>query len=201
MAMNKFKIAFYTTLGHEGGYVNDPDDRGGETYRGITRKNYPDWDGWKLIDVYKTKYEGAALDIQLSTNTGLTGFVEQFYHKNYWLPLHADLFTQKVSNELFDTAVNQGLGTSVQHFQLALNKLNRNEKDYPDITVDAVIGQITISAYNALMSTERFSSRNAKKLEEWLLKWLNYYQLKIYDLITKNDLAQEKYVPGWTERT
>ncbi|MFK5855381.1 MAG: glycosyl hydrolase 108 family protein [Bacteroidota bacterium] len=199
--MNKFTTAYNITIGHEGGYVNDPDDRGGETYIGITRINYPDWDGWKIIDVYTTKYQGAALNSRLSNNPGLTGYVEQFYYENYWLPIHGDSFHQRVSNELFDTAVNQGLGTSVKYLQQALNKLNRNQKDYPDITVDGGIGFITESAYTSLMKTERFGSRNIEKLEKWLLKWLNYYQLKRYDLITNNDLTQEKFIPGWTERT
>ena len=38
---------------HEGGYVDDRDDRGGETYRGISRNNFPDWKGWKKIDGFK----------------------------------------------------------------------------------------------------------------------------------------------------
>lgn len=35
---------------HEGGYVNDPDDLGGETIFGITRKNYPNMSMWKDVD-------------------------------------------------------------------------------------------------------------------------------------------------------
>jgi lysozyme family protein len=36
-----FDKAIEIILKHEGGYVNDPDDPGGETKFGITKRNYP----------------------------------------------------------------------------------------------------------------------------------------------------------------
>lgn len=49
--MNENFLKSYDILiKHEGGYVNDPDDKGGETYKGIARKFNPDWKGWKIID-------------------------------------------------------------------------------------------------------------------------------------------------------
>jgi len=38
--MAKFNLAFSKMLFHEGGYVNDPDDLGGETYKGIARNSH-----------------------------------------------------------------------------------------------------------------------------------------------------------------
>ena len=49
----KFEDIFNKTMGIEGGYVDDPDDRGGETYKGISRKNHPAWEGWEIIDSMK----------------------------------------------------------------------------------------------------------------------------------------------------
>jgi len=46
------------TLKHEGGYANHSADKGGETYRGITRKNNPNWQGWKYIDEVKRTGKG-----------------------------------------------------------------------------------------------------------------------------------------------
>ena len=39
--MANFSDAYALTSAHEGGYVNDPVDRGGETYRGIARRYFP----------------------------------------------------------------------------------------------------------------------------------------------------------------
>ena len=39
--MADFNDAFDETMGHEGGYVNDSNDAGGETYRGISRRFNP----------------------------------------------------------------------------------------------------------------------------------------------------------------
>ncbi|MBW1801582.1 MAG: hypothetical protein JRJ85_12745, partial [Deltaproteobacteria bacterium] len=44
--MAKFDEAFEKTTAIEGGYVFDPDDAGGETYKGISRRFNPSWGGW-----------------------------------------------------------------------------------------------------------------------------------------------------------
>ena len=51
--MADFRLAYKKIEAAEGGYVNDPDDKGGETYKGISRKANPDWDGWISIDQIK----------------------------------------------------------------------------------------------------------------------------------------------------
>ena len=51
--MADFDIAYGETELREGGYVNDPVDRGGETHRGVARKFNPDWKGWALVDRLK----------------------------------------------------------------------------------------------------------------------------------------------------
>jgi type VI secretion system secreted protein VgrG len=43
MSWDNFLKAFNTTMTFEGGYANDPDDAGGETYMGISRRYHPDW--------------------------------------------------------------------------------------------------------------------------------------------------------------
>ena len=51
-----FEPAFKLLILHEGGYANNKNDIGGETYRGIARNYWPKWVGWKLIDHIK-EYE------------------------------------------------------------------------------------------------------------------------------------------------
>ena len=39
--MAEFKLAIPRVITNEGGYVNDPDDPGGETKYGISKRSYP----------------------------------------------------------------------------------------------------------------------------------------------------------------
>jgi len=51
--MANFINAFQKTIVNEGGYGNDPDDPGGETYKGFARKIHSKWEGWTTIDLQK----------------------------------------------------------------------------------------------------------------------------------------------------
>src|ERR1035441_4044145 len=48
-----FNAAHQQVMGNEGGYANNPADAGGETYKGIARKFWPQWCGWKYVDGVK----------------------------------------------------------------------------------------------------------------------------------------------------
>lgn len=200
MEKAKFIDAFVKTIGHEGGYVNDPDDRGGETYKGIARKFWPNWDGWAIIDFYKSKYGLDGINDRLAKNEGLQLAVEEFYQWNFWTPNKCYEFSQGVAEELFDTAVNQGVKTAAIYFQKALNKLNVNQAIYPDLVVDGKLGNKTISAYSEYMLTAKWESRSYLKLNAWLLQLMNYYQCDKYVRIADKDLSQEKFIPGWLNR-
>lgn len=196
----EFKIAFDLTEKHEGGYVNNPTDRGGETYKGIARKIWPNWDGWAIVDILKKKYTHKVLDARLASNLGLQGSVEEFYHHNFWNRNKLYEFDQVIANEIYDTGVNQGVGSAAKHFQKTLNKLNRNEKDFPDLVTDGKIGNKTIVAYRAYMATVRFGSRSNKLLISVMWKTLNWYQHERYMKITDRDKIQELFYMGWVAR-
>ena len=54
-SLTEFKDIIKVTLKHEGGYVNDPKDLGGETNMGITKRFYPDLDIKNLTVEYATE--------------------------------------------------------------------------------------------------------------------------------------------------
>ena len=121
---SSFETAYNKTMGHEGGYVNDPDDKGGETFRGISRVHYPDWQGWAIIDDFiKNGQQPPDLDL----------LVQSFYKKHYWDKCKGDLLPHTIAEELFDTAVNMGVRTAGRFLQRSLNALNRNQTLYPDL--------------------------------------------------------------------
>ncbi len=97
--MNNFAIAVAIVLKHEGGYVNHPDDPGGETIYGISRRSHPDvWaKGRPTLEDAK-----------------------RIYQRDYWLPIKADALPLPVALILFDTAVNAGNRRAVILLQRAL---------------------------------------------------------------------------------
>jgi lysozyme family protein len=119
--MANFKYAFDKTVKAEGGYVNDPNDAGGETYLGISRKNHPTSKMWKIIDETKKKYGTKGLGSVLKTNKTLDGIAEDIYKKQYWDVLKLDkVKSQKIAEQLFDMGVNAGPVTAIRLAQKVL---------------------------------------------------------------------------------
>lgn len=108
--MAKFDEAFKKVVYYEGGYVNDPDDAGGETYMGITRKNHSKLLMWNTIDKLKKKYTKASdITKALKKDESVTAEVKNVYKKSYWDIFNLDSCTSaKVAYQIFDTAVNMG---------------------------------------------------------------------------------------------
>lgn len=83
-----FDHAVDDVLRTEGGYVNDPVDRGGETNFGISARANPD------IDVANLTRDQA----------------KEIYRQRYWEPIKADNLPEDVRHIAFDSAVNHGVG-------------------------------------------------------------------------------------------
>ena len=97
--MSKFDEIIEGVLKHEGGYVNDPTDLGGETNFGITKRFYPD------VDIKNLTEEGA----------------KEIYKKDYWDKNKIDDVPDDLKHIYFDMCVNQGRGTAVKILQRAIN--------------------------------------------------------------------------------
>lgn len=187
--MADFDEAYLITSKIEGGYSNDPADPGGETYKGIARNKDPYWEGWAIVDNYKTQPnfpKNMYNDEQLNSN------IKSFYREKYWNINKLDEFaSQPLANEMYDTGVNMGVGKAAHFLQLTLNVLNKNGTLYPDITEDGKVGRNTLQALNACVS---------RVGAEVVYKILNILQGKYYiDIMVKNP-TQEKYTLGWLSR-
>lgn len=98
----------------EGGYVNDPNDAGGETYKGVSRKANPNWIGWVMIDDIKKHHPNTFKSI-IKSAPQVEKAVQDLYKKNYWDCFGLDDFkSQQVANELFDMCVNAGKKAAVK---------------------------------------------------------------------------------------
>lgn len=179
--MAEFAPALEKTLRTEGGYANDPADRGGETYRGIARHHHPAWEGWGLVDAWKRRGGNEA---ELSRNEALQALVATFYRRNFWDTLRlSELRDQAVAEEVFDSAVNCGASRAGRWLQQAVNLVGR-----ASIAEDGAVGPITIAAANAT---------------EWqggLLRALNGLQFGHYHQIVQRDPGQQRFFRGWLRR-
>ena len=188
--MAEFKTAFYITSGHEGGYSNDPDDAGGETYKGISRRYNPSWGGWEVIDDCKRFDFGIQECLDMKGNM-IEDLVFKFYKDRYWNPWWGDeIDNQEIANELFDTSVNMGVYRAVKFLQQSLNYLNRNGRLYSDIVEDGAFGENTMRAYRSL----------PMKDHDTLLKMMNVLQGMHYMNYMSRSPIQEKYARGWFNR-
>lgn len=140
--MADFDRAYGEVLKNEGGYVNHPADRGGETYKGIARNMQRNWAGWAVIDSEKSQ---AMFPGRLEQNAELQRLVKEFYRTQFWNAVKGDSIThQSVANMLFDFSVNMGISAGVTLVQRACTILNKT------VSVDGVVGGGTLNAVNSL---------------------------------------------------
>lgn len=93
-----FEDAFKKLIVHEGGYVNDPRDPGGETKYGISKRAYP------AVDIKNLTLDGAKL----------------IYKRDYWDRCRCDDLPEAVRFDVFDAAVNSGVKQAIVWLQRAL---------------------------------------------------------------------------------
>lgn len=108
-----FKTALKFVLKWEGGYVDDVDDHGGATNKGITQFTY---------NSYLKSIGQASKPVKNITQAE----VEAIYYKRYWLAAKCNTMSKQFAVLAFDTAVNMGTGivkatgmTRVQEFMKA----------------------------------------------------------------------------------
>lgn len=133
--MATFQVALKRVLKHEGGYVNDPKDKGGETNYGIT-----------IGTARQFGYEGAMRSIPMEV-------VEKIYKARFWDALDCDEYVDKYgfafTFQLFDAGVNHGVGNAKRMLQRAVGVVD-----------DGVIGKVTRQAIdkNAGRLTDLFNA-------------------------------------------
>ncbi len=184
--MTDFEKALARTLEHEGGYGNVTGDRGGETFCGISRKFNPTWEGWELIDSLKGR--PGFVDL-IEHDPTLRMMVKVFYRK-IWELLGCDHFdSYEIAEVLFDTAVNSGSQRAVEILQQSLNLLNRDEKSWPDLAVDGIMGAKTL-----------WSIEQAQPDWKYVVQLMKCLRVMHYIHIMVKYPDQEKFARGWLER-
>jgi len=113
-----FIKAFDLLIELEGGYVDDPQDLGGETKFGISKRAYPD------LDVKHLTIED----------------VKKIYYTDYWLKANCDKLPERLAIIHFIASVNVGIKRAIKILQKALNRQNLG------VIEDGIFGKQTLSA-------------------------------------------------------
>ena len=155
--MSEFEPAFEFMIPHEGGYVSDPADPGGETKYGISKKSYPN------EDIKNLTLEDA----------------KRIYRRDFWLPAYEQINSQAIANKVFDLAVNMGKHYAHIIVQRAINYCGC------DIAEDGIIGRETVARANMLpesnllsaikyLAAEKYKhiAENNPQEEKFLAGWL-----------------------------
>lgn len=156
----KFNEAIKVVLAHEGGYVNDPNDLGGETNFGISKRSYPN------VDIKNLTRERAM----------------EIYRRDWWDRYkYAQIGALDVATKVFDLSVNMGPVPAHKLLQEAVNFTEAKS-----LVVDGIVGPMTLSAVNQadsrqLVQALRFmAARRYYELAKarpanrgFLLGWLN----------------------------
>ena len=125
--MSNFNECLQIILHHEGGYVNHPEDPGGMTNLGVTKKVYEDWVGYAVSE---------------HTMQNLTEEdVAPIYKKNYWDRLKGDDLPEGLNLCVFDFGVNAGTGRAAKYLQNIIGTV-----------VDGGIGPMTLRALDEHVS-------------------------------------------------
>lgn len=174
--MSAFDTAFQLTVGTERGYSNNRSDSGGKTRWGITERV-----------ARANGYTGDMQELPFD-------FAKEVYRLQYWSLMNLDgvaLISPRIAQELFDSGVNCGQCEAAQWLQQCLNVLNHRARDYADMTVDGLIGPLTLDALGTYLR------ERGTEGERVILTMLNCLQGAHYiDLATRRE-KDEEFIYGW----
>ena len=172
MANLTFEEIIEVVLEHEGGYVDDPADRGGATNWGVTQKVYENHVGYEC-----NKEEIKEMSEEMA---------KEIYFEKFWKPSRAEQLPEEIRETYFDMVVDHGQGGAVKILQQGCNNKRKAENQ---IAVDGGIGPNTIKAAANLKDWELKVERSG------------FYWKLVFDgaKYTKRT-SQVKFIRGWIRR-
>ncbi|WP_296270996.1 glycoside hydrolase family 108 protein [Pseudomonas sp. UBA6323] len=162
----------------EGGYSNNPHDRGGETMYGIT-----------VAVARANDYQGDMREMPRSV-------AESIYLKRYVTEPRFDqvvAVNASIGLEVIDTGVNMGPSRAAEYLQRWLNGFNLPDSGYQDLFVDGRLGLLSIDAL------KRFLAKRGREGESVLLRGLNSTQGNRYLELTEANRTQRTFLYGWVK--
>ncbi len=136
VAITAFAPFFDRLMIHEGGYVNHPNDPGGETKWGVTKRV-----------ARKYGYKGSMRKLPKATANKIA---EQLY----WDKVRGGELDKAIAWQVLDASYNHGVKHSVKFLQRAV-----------DVHDDGIIGDVTLKAVQARDKNDVILCFNAERLE------------------------------------
>lgn len=134
-----FQQIFDRLIGHEGGYVNDPRDPGGETNWGVTKRT-----------AQANGYTG-----NMKTMTRQQAY--EIYYRAFWLRYNCEQMPDAVAYQFFDAAVNHSFGNASRMLQRAVGVLD-----------DGIIGKYSLEAINRNPISDTLMMLNGERLNFYI---------------------------------
>lgn len=169
-----FEQEFDNVIRWEGVYDFDPDDAGGETCFGITRKYQPEWIGWPIVeDLLKADVPKASWAQQSKLMSAV-----RFYYASQWNRYRMDEYPQALQGMVFGGIVNQGPRV-VRWLQECLTDLcqpvekdgvagNQTFEAIPKVQLNSLVDKLWKKRAQAYIVSARKPNQS-----KFLLGWLN----------------------------
>ncbi len=192
--MNAFEQILNKTLINEGGYSDKKSDYGKETYKGISRRWHPKWEGWDIVDMVK-EVDGGLEALKKGDISKVAGYayqakleqlVKQFYKEEFWDKIKGDTLAsldEDIAYEVFDMQVNSDEGVKV--LQETINSFGK------ELLVDNVMGPKTLTALrDLLVEVGKFK----------IIDRFQRYRALHYARLVREDPKQAANIVGWLKR-
>ena len=159
-------------LRREGGFVDNPSDRGGPTKFGITQKTLSVYLGRAAL---RSEVESLSDDV-----------AREIYERNYYYAPRIDSLPESIQPFIFDCAVNHGIRRAIKFIQSVCNQAGYS----PALSVDGAMGP----------NTRKAAEWAEKEMGELFLKALIEERKNFYLLIVQERPSQQVFLNGWMNR-
>ena len=142
--MDNFEKSFDRVFGHEGGFQNDPADRGNWTTGKIGQG-----------ELKGTKFGISAMSYPHLNIERLTlEEAKAIYRRDYWDAMRMDRFSRAMQYQLFDASINHGMYNARRILQRALG-----------VKDDGIVGPITMRAIESMSNDDLLFRFLAERLQ------------------------------------
>lgn len=136
---SNFEVCLKHVLSHEGGFVNHPQDPGGMTNLGVTKRVWEEWVGHEVDE---------------KTMRNLTPeIVAPMYKRKYWDKIQGDELPDGIDYVVLDAAVNSGPGRAIKWLQGCVG-----------VDMDGALGPKTLGAVKAADPESLVSDYSKRRL-------------------------------------